>query len=554
MSGRDGAWWRSAVIYQVYIRSFADGNGDGVGDIAGMRRHLTHLASLGVDALWINPWYRSPMKDAGYDVSDLRDIDPLFGTLAGAEALISEAHGLGLRVILDIVPNHLSDQHPWFQAALAAPAGSPERDRFIFRPGRGAGGAEPPNDWRSNFGGGAWTRVTERDGTPGEWYLHLFTPEQPDVNWDNEEVREEFDRTMRFWFDLGVDGFRIDVAHGLAKAPGLPDAGALQWPLPPGGGGRHPHWDQDGVHEIYRRWRRLADSYPEPRVFVAEAWVMDPERLARYVRSDELHTAFNFEFLLTPWLADALEHTIRESIDAHAAVGAPPTWVLANHDVAREVSRYARPQGQRELRHLHDLEDLPADFEQGVRRARAAALLMLALPGGAYVYQGEELGLPEVEDLPEAALQDPTWEQSGRTNRGRDGCRVPIPWSGTEPPFGFSPDQASKPPWLPQPAAWAELSVAAQDGAPDSMLELYRSALRIRRGHAALGDGRLEWRPAPPGALAFSRSPGFACVVNVSAAPVPLPAGSRALLCSGPLTAAGEVPADTTVWLELDGG
>ncbi len=551
MSRAASPWWRSAVIYQVYIRSFADGNGDGVGDIAGIRAHLSHLAELGVDALWINPWYRSPMRDAGYDVSDLRDIDPLFGTLADAEAMIADAHRLGLRVLLDIVPNHLSDEHPWFQAALAAPPGSPERDRFIFRPGLGPGGEQPPNDWHSNFGGGAWTRVNGTDGTPGEWYLHLFTPEQPDVNWENEDVRAEFDRTMRFWFDLGVDGFRIDVAHGLAKANGLPNAGSLTWPLPAGGGGSHPHWDQEGVHEIYRRWRSLANSYAEPRVFVAEAWVVDPLRLARYVRADELHTAFNFEFLLTPWRADALARSISESIEAHEAVGAPPTWVLSNHDVAREVSRYARPQGVRELRHLHDLEDLPADFALGLRRARAAALLMLALPGGAYVYQGEELGLPEVEDLPTDALKDPTWEQSGRTDRGRDGCRVPIPWSGSEPPYGFSPTGAAAP-WLPQPDTWAGLSVAAETGATDSMLELYRSALRIRREHPALGDGGLEWRPAPDGALSFSRAPGFACIVNVTAEPVALPAGSRPLLGSGALTSAGAVPADTTVWLELE--
>jgi alpha-glucosidase len=551
VTGRSGAWWRSAVIYQVYIRSFADCSGDGVGDIAGIRSHLSHLEDLGVDALWINPWYRSPMKDGGYDVADLRDIDPLFGTLADAEGMIAEAHDLGLRVLLDIVPNHLSDEHPWFQEALAAPPGSPERDRFIFRPGTGPGGVAPPNDWHSNFGGLAWTRVTETDGAPGEWYLHLFTPEQPDVNWENEDVRDEFDHTMRFWFDRGVDGFRIDVAHGLAKAKGLPDVGTLTWPLQAGGGGSHPHWDQDAVHEIYRRWRKLANSYADPRVFVAEAWVVDPQRLAQYVRDDELHTAFNFEFLLTPWTADALKRSISKSLEAHKAVGAPPTWVLSNHDVARQVSRYARPQGVRELRHLRDLEDLPADFELGLRRARAAALLMFALPGGAYVYQGEELGLPEVEHLPTEALKDPTWEQSGHTDRGRDGCRVPIPWSGSEPPYGFSPADATAPPWLPQPDTWNQLSAAAKTGDTGSMLELYRSALRIRRENPALGDGGLEWRPAPVGALSFSRAPGFACIVNLTAAPVALPAGSRPLLCSEALTAAGEAPADTTVWFEL---
>jgi alpha-glucosidase len=543
------AWWRSAVIYQVYIRSFADGNGDGIGDIPGLRSRLPYLAGLGIDALWINPWYPSPMKDAGYDVSDFRAIEPLFGTLADAEAMIAEAHGLGLRVLLDIVPNHLSDQHRWFQEALAAPPGSPERARFIFRDGLGPGGGAPPNDWTSNFGGLAWTRVTEADGRPGQWYLHLFTPEQPDVDWTNPEVQEEFDQTMRFWFELGIDGFRIDVAHGLAKADGLPDVGSTVWPPVPGEVVEHPHWDRDEVHDIYRSWRSLADTYEDPRVFVAEAWVHHPQRLAQYVRADELHTAFNFDFLLAPWDAGPMRESIIAALAAHETVGAPPTWVLSNHDTVREVSRYARPQGVRPLRKLSDLAGLPADFAVGRRRARAAALLMLALPGGAYVYQGEELGLAEVEDLPEELLQDPGWEQSGRTDRGRDGCRVPIPWSGQEPPFGFSPDDASAPPWLPQPAIWRDLTVDAQSGVEGSMLELYRRLLQLRRALPALGDGTLRWLHAPAGALAFVRDPGFACIVNLSGDPVAVPDAAELLIASGPLSDDGRVPVDTAVWL-----
>ena len=547
-NSRHGSWWRSAVIYQVYIRSFADGNGDGIGDIAGLRARLPYLAELGVDALWINPWYPSPMKDAGYDVSDFRAIEPLFGTLDDARAMIAEAHELGLRILLDIVPNHLSDQHAWFQEALAAGPGSRERARFIFRDGRGSGGAQPPNDWRSNFGGTAWTRVSEDNGNSGQWYLHLFTPEQPDVDWTNPEVREEFDETMRFWFDMGVDGFRIDVAHGLAKAEGLPDIGSIVWP--PVGSERveHPHWDRDEVHEIYRTWRALADDYDDPRVFVAEAWVHNPERLAMYVRDDELHTAFNFDFLLAPWLAEPMRDSIVTSLEAHEGVGAPPTWVLSNHDTVREVSRYARPQGVRELRHLDDLLELPADFELGVRRARAAALLMLSLPGGAYVYQGEELGLAEVEDLPEELLQDPGWKQSGYTLRGRDGCRVPIPWSGQEPPFGFTLNGARAAPWLPQPLSWRTLTVQAQTGDERSMLELYRRALRIRHEHPALGDGAMRWIDAPEGALAFARDAGFVCVVNMSAGHAPGPPGAELLLSSGRLLGDGGVPADTTAW------
>jgi alpha-glucosidase len=549
-------WWRSAVVYQVYIRSFADGNGDGVGDIAGLRSRLPYLAELGVDALWINPWYRSPMRDGGYDVADFRAIDPSFGTLPEAGAMIREAHELGLRVLLDLVPNHVSDQHAWFRDALAARPGSSERARFIFRDGRGPTGGEPPNDWKSNFGGSAWTRVEqpedgdEPSGRPGQWYLHLFAPEQPDLDWTNPEVRDEFEAAMRFWFERGVDGFRIDVAHGLAKAEGLPDLASAARRPRTGERVEHPHWDRDEVHEIYRTWRALADEYDDPRVFVAEAWVHDPERLARYVRADELHTAFNFDFLLAPWKAEPMRRSIEATLRSHSAVAAAPTWVLSNHDTVREVSRYARHQGIRPLRKLDDVRRLPADYALGLRRARAAALLMLALPGGAYVYQGEELGLPEVEDLPDDALRDPGWELSGHAERGRDGCRVPIPWSGTAPPFGFSPDGASGSPWLPQPPAWRELTVEAQTGGDGSTLELYRRALALRREHPALGDGELRWLAAPSGALAFAREPGFRCIVNFSAdEPVLVAPDAVPLIASGALSDGQRVPRDTTVWL-----
>jgi alpha-glucosidase len=389
--------------------------------------------------------------------------------------------------------------------------------------------------------------VPEPDGRAGQWYLHLFTPEQPDLDWTNPEVRDEFALIMRFWFERGIDGFRIDVAHGLIKAAGLPDLGEIVWPPTAGARVEHPHWDREEVHELYRDWRALADAYEDPRVFVAEAWVHDPERLARYVRPDELHTAFNFDFLLAPWQAEAIRESIVASLRAHEAVAAAPTWVLSNHDTVREVSRYARPQDVRPLRKLSDLIDLPGDFAIGLRRARAAALLMLALPGGAYVYQGEELGLPEVEDLPEHALQDPAFERSGGADRGRDGCRVPIPWSGEQPPFGFSPDGVA--PWLPQPAAWRALTVDAQADQEDSTLELYRRALRVRREHPALGDGTLTWVDAPAGALAFARDPGFLCIVNISADPVALPPGAKPLLVSGPLTRERRLPGDTAAWL-----
>lgn len=536
------AWWRDAVVYEVYIRSFADADADGIGDIKGLRSRLPYLVELGVDALWVTPWYPSPMCDGGYDVADYRGIEPLFGTMQDALDLLADAHGRGLRVLLDLVPNHTSDRHPWFQEALAAAPGSDARDRYIFRPGHGE---RPPNNWRSQFGGPAWTRVPAAGGEASAWwYLHLFAPQQPDLNWSNAVVRREFEAILRYWFDRGVDGFRIDVANAMVKQEDLPDLGAAADEAD------HPYWDQPGVHEIFREWRAVADSYAQPRVFAAEAWVPSPERLARYVRPGELHTTFNFDFLTVAWLAAPLRAVIDQTLAAHAEVGASPTWVLACHDAARAVSRYARVQAPGPVRNLVDLLGRPADWALGQARARAAVLLMLALPGGAYVYQGEELGLAEVEDLPPAVLQDPIWERTGHRDPGRDGCRVPLPWSGTTPPFGFSPDGAVAEPWLPQPAAWAGVTVAAQRDDPASMLTLYRRALQLRRDHPALGDGTLRWLASAPDCLLFAREPGFACLVNLSDRPVALPDDASVLLSSQTLSHQ-TLPPDTAVWLAL---
>ncbi|MFD9411005.1 glycoside hydrolase family 13 protein [Streptomyces sp. NPDC059989] len=598
-----GGWWRDAVIYQVYVRSFADSDGDGVGDLRGVRERLPHLARLGVDAVWLTPFYVSPQADGGYDVADYRAVDPLFGDLSDADELVRAAHALGLRVIVDVVPNHTSEQHPWFRAALAGEPGA--RARYLFRPGRGAAGELPPNDWESVFGGPAWTRVAD-----GEWYLHLFAPEQPDLDWGRPEVAAEFSSVLRFWLDLGVDGFRVDVAHGMAKAPGLPDIGrGAQATLI--GTEPLPFFDQDAVHEIHRSWRRLLDSYPGQRIGVAEAWAPTSERLALYVRPDELHQAFNFRFLNCPWDTAAMRTVIDESLAATASVGAPTTWVLSNHDVVRHVTRYG-------------------GGARGLARARAAALLMLALPGSAYVYQGEELGLPEVVDLPDEARQDPAFRRGRRqqvsgaepaagpapggaaprarttdgagtpagthagTHAGaaagpeaegqdglRDGCRVPLPWSGSEPPYGFGPAGS----WLPQPAGWGGLSVAAQTGDPHSTLELYRAALELRRalpglGAPEAGRGRpasdqfdparawgeaaacgdpgaeaphpsgMHWLPAPEGVLLFTR-PGFACTLNSRPTPVELPAPGRPVLSSSPVETDGRtvrLPPDSCTW------
>ncbi|GIE93111.1 alpha-glucosidase [Paractinoplanes rishiriensis] len=517
-------WWRDAVIYQVYPRSYADADGDGVGDIAGIRARLPHLADLGVDAIWMSPWYPSPMADAGYDVADFRDIDPVFGTLAEAEALIAESHALGIRMIVDIVPNHISSAHPWFQAALASPA-APERDYFWFRPGRGPDGAGMPTDWRGEFGGTAWTRVDD-----GAWYLHLFTPEQPDLNWDHPGVRAEFESILRFWFDRGVDGIRIDSAALLFKDPALPEVVD---------GRPHPFHDLDEVHSVYRAWRRIADSYGGDRALIGEVWMPSVERFAAYLRPDELHAAFNFDFLGCAWDPALMRACVDRTLDAHAAVGAPPTWVLSNHDVTRHVTRYGRTDTT--FSFDNNLDGTPVDLELGTRRARAAALLSLSLPGATYIYQGEELGLWENENIPPAEFQDPMW---GRRGHSRDGCRVPLPWSGSEPPFGFS----SATPWLPQPPEWKDRTVQAQTGDPASMLELYREAIALRRAEPALHHTAMTWLDVQPAVLAYTRGADFACVVNMSGAAVALPGHESLLLSSGPLD--GDLlPPDTAVWL-----
>ncbi|MEV6690022.1 glycoside hydrolase family 13 protein [Micromonospora sp. NPDC051196] len=530
----DVGWWRSAVVYQVYVRSFADANGDGIGDLQGIRERLPYLRDLGVDALWLTPFYTSPMVDGGYDVADYRDVDPMFGTLGDFEAMITDAHALGLRIIVDIVPNHTSDQHPWFQAALAAAPGSAERERYLFADGKGVDGEQPPNDWESIFGGPAWTRVPD-----GQWYLHLFDPAQPDLNWRHPQVRAEFEDILRFWLDRGVDGFRIDVAHGMIKADGLPDVGFNS--MTTGrrqsellGKGRLPYFDQDEVHDIYRAWRPILDSYPGGRMAVAEAWAETPQRLARYIGPDELHQAFSFDFLDATWSADSFRKVIDTALAESTIVGAPTTWVLSNHDRQRHVTRYG-------------------DGEVGLRRARAAALLMLALPGCAYLYQGEELGLPEVLDLPDELRQDPAFL---RTGESRDGCRVPIPWSGELAPYGFGP-AGSELSWLPAPATWRALSVAAQTGTPGSTLELYRAALRIRHDHPALtGIGGITWQETGPGVLAFSREAGgtvLTCVVNTGDAPVRIDGYGTPLVASEAITeqdGSHLLDVDTAVWFE----
>ncbi len=552
-------WWRQAVIYQVYPRSFADASGDGIGDLPGVTSRLDHLARLGVDAIWLSPFYRSPQADAGYDVADYRQIDPLFGTLADFDELLERAHLRGMRIIVDLVPNHTSDEHEWFQAALAAGPGSPERERYIFREGKGENGELPPNNWESIFGGAAWTRTTDPSGEPGQWYLHMFDTRQPDLNWDHPEVRAEFEDVLRFWLDRGVDGFRIDVAHGMVKAPGLPDwdgsvsmiEGSHDEDGSTGAGNSGPMFDQDGVHDIYRAWHKVLAEYDGDRALVAEAWVEPLSRLARYVRSDEMHQAFNFSFLSTPWDAAALRTVVTASLAANDAVGAPTTWVMSNHDTVRHASRLgllkpnSRPNG---IGH----GDEQPDEELGLRRGRAATLMMLGLPGSAYLYQGEELGLPEHTALDDDLRQDPAWWRSGHTERGRDGCRVPLPWESEAPGFGFSPTGAT---WLPQPAQWAAYALDAQKGVPGSTYEMYREALRIRR-EFHLGTGSLAWVEGvgeQDGVVAFVNR-DLLVVTNLGGTAVALPESATVLLSSAELATEGDstlVPSDVTVWARL---
>ncbi|SEB66020.1 alpha-glucosidase [Nocardioides exalbidus] len=518
-------WWRHAVVYQVYVRSFADSDGDGIGDLPGITARLPHLADLGVDALWITPFYTSPQHDHGYDVADYEDVDPLFGTLADADDLIARAHELGLRVVVDLVPNHTSNEHEWFRAALAAGPGSPERARYLFRDSpEGKPAGTPPNNWSSVFGGPAWTQVDD-----GQWYLHLFDSSQPDLDWRNPEVPAMFEGVLRFWLDRGVDGFRVDVAHGLFKEASLRDQVVEPGGTPVSGAGEmverkvtdEPMWDQPEVHEVYRSWHRILDEAGPDRMAVAEAWTQTVESMAAFVRPDELDQTFNFAWLLADWSAESFSEVITSTLASVESIDAAPTWVLSNHDVMRHVTRYG-------------------GGAQGLARARAATLTMLALPGSSYLYQGEELGLEQVDVAPEDR-QDPSYLRTGEV--GRDGCRVPIPWGGTEAPYAFGPGTAQ--PWIPQPADWAPLTVEAQAADPSSTMAFYRDALRIRRDFAWTAGEDVTMLDAGDDVVAFTRGP-VTVVLNCGTTPVELPEGEL-LLASGPVD--GTLPPDTAAWL-----
>ncbi len=555
----DPNWWRQASVYQIYPRSFADSNGDGLGDIQGITAKVPYLKTLGIDAVWLSPFYPSALADGGYDVDDYRNVDPKLGTLADFDEMAEALHRAGIKLIADIVPNHSSDRHEWFKEALASPKGSPARDRYIFRDGLGENGELPPSDWDSVFGGPAWERITEPDGTPGQWYMHIFAKEQPDFNWDNQEVRDDFLKTLRFWSDRGVDGFRIDVAHALTKnlEGTLPTKADLEAKALGTDGfvdGSHPYWDRDEVHEIYVEWRKVFNEYTPPRTAVAEAWV-HADRRARYASPEGLGQAFNFDLLQADFDASQFRKIITKNLVEAAASGASSTWVFSNHDVVRHATRYGLPAtevavegeimagqaGKKWLLAGGRKEDV--DVELGLRRARAASLLMFALPGSAYLYQGEELGLQEVgSEIPDSERQDPAFFRNKGVDIGRDGCRVPLPWTADGTSFGFG-DGGSH---LPQPAWFSRYAVQEQDGAEGSTLELYRTALRLRTD---LQSGEeLEWIPnSNPEVLHFARPNGWQSVTNFGTEPVDLPEGTVVVSSSG--LQDGKLPGATTAWL-----
>ena len=557
-------WWRQAVVYQIYPRSFADANGDGIGDLQGITSRVPYLHELGVDAVWLSPFYPSALADGGYDVDDYRDVDPKIGTLEDFDEMVAALHAARIKVVVDIVPNHSSDRHEWFRAALAAGPGSPERARYIFRDGKGENGELPPNNWPSIFGGGAWERVVEADGTPGQWYLHLFAKEQPDLNWDNPEVHEDFLTTLRFWSDRGVDGFRVDVAHGLKKNldPAFDALAHILRGTDLFDDGQHPLWDRDEVHDVYAEWRAVFNEYTPPRTAVAEAWVL-PHRQARYSSIEGLGQTFNFDLLRARFEAGHFHEIIDRNLRAAAEIGGSTTWVFSNHDVVRHATRYGLAgdtigvsapggsvgaSGNDGKQWLMDGGD-PAEVDEarGLRRARAATLLMLALPGSAYLYQGEELGLQEVGQIPDDQRQDPAFFRNREVEVGRDGCRVPLPWTSSRngeqgSSFGFGPGGSH----LPQPDWFAGFALDVESADPDSTLNLYRRALGLRRDLECAE--RLEWTEVSEQVLEFERPNRWHAVMNFGQEPVDLPQG-EVLISSGPLTSDGRLPAETTAWL-----
>lgn len=540
-------WWRDEVVYQIYPRSFSDSNADGVGDLRGVIERIDHLSTLGVDAVWLSPFYPSPLADGGYDVVDHCDVDPRLGTLDDFDELVTALHGRGLRLIVDIVPNHTSDQHPWFLEALSAPPGSPARDRYHFRDGGGVHDNKPPSDWESLFGGPAWRRVAD-----GQWYLHTFAKEQPDLNWDNPDVRQLFLDVLRFWADRGVDGFRIDTAHLLAKdlPADLPTQAELSaWT----GVGNHPTQDRDDLREIYGSWRELFNEYEPPRTAVAEASV-PAERVPMYANPDTLGQSFFFDLMLSEYDAQVFKRTIDRCLTVAKQSGSSATWVLNNHDAVRTASRYGTTfhgvddKGDPLVKYgmdwlLANGDPALCDGRQGLRRARAAALLVLSLPGSAYIYQGEELGLPEVAEILPEQRQDPSYFRNPGADVGRDGCRVPLPWSTEGASFGFGAGGSH----LPQPMWFGQYAVGSQLADPSSTLAMYREAIQIRH-HLQEERDAFDWVETDhPDVLHLRRGNGWHVLSNFGPLPRALPKLEVRLASS---SVSDVLPGETTVWMK----
>jgi len=517
----DNNWWRQAVVYQIYPRTFLDSNNDGMGDLKGITSKIGYLSELGIDAVWLSPFYPSHLYDGGYDVDDYRNVDSRIGSLEDFDLMVKAFHAENIKIIVDIVPNHSSIHHEWFQEALNSPKGSPARDRYIFMDGEGD---NPPNNWPSHFGPTCWTRVPD-----GQWYLHLFAPEQPDFNWKNEDVRADFEKTIRFWSDRGVDGFRVDVAHSLAKEisapyPEYPNYNTESIPED----GTHQLFDRDELMEIYKDWRKIFNSYNPPKFAVAEANA-PVSRRGRYAKQETLGQAFSFELLETQWDAKKYRKVIATSLEFAELNDSSTTWTLSNHDQVRHLSKFGLPAGTDYKKWLlTNGTDPICNYEEGLKIARAATLLILGLPGSTYLYQGEELGLPEVADLKPEQLADPIWLRTSGKEKGRDGCRVPLPWSEKDAYPNFK-----------------GLSAELQEEQSDSMLNFYRKALWLRRD--VCKDETFEFDKTPEEVISFKRSGNWLVITNFGAKPIELPSG-KVLISSLPIVN-NQLPANATAWV-----
>ena len=556
-------WWQDAVVYQIYPRSFADANNDGIGDLQGIISHLDHIASLNVDAIWMSPCFPSPQHDHGYDVADYFDINPDYGDLATFDLLVAEARKRGIRIMLDVVPNHCSIEHAWFKSAVAAGKGSPLRERFYFRDGRGENGELPPNNWQSIFGGAAWTRITEPDGNPGQWYLHVFDYSQPDMNWEHEDIKKQFDDMLTFWFDRGVEGFRVDAVAVVGKTPGLPDG--------PDFTGRddlkvselatlNPHFQhREEMRPYWARWRALMDRYEADHpgreiVTVSEAYTPEgPLQLLKYLTPDQFHSSFIFDLMLAPWIPSYVREAVENNYRVLAENGANFAWTLNNHDTHRSVTRYGRsiaddPSSFTGNNLVH--RDAPVDIALGTRRNRAMIAFTAALPGTIYLYQGEETGLPEWLELPDNRREDPVFRRTNGEEKGRDGCRVPIPWtSDASSNYGFSAAAGADAPWLPQPEWWGDFAADAQENDPSSILALYRAVMGTRDQFDP--QDAIEWvLPDDPALVAFRRG-GILVVMNMSRSDATVPSdvlGSAQAFLQTDGGNGALVPANSTVW------